>query len=76
MKIAGEKNILASSTNLTRSFTVNTLEEHIGMMVCRRLDSSVPEDVAFAESRMRRESIAAEQDTSMALIPIYPTVRQ
>ncbi len=61
MKIAGEKNILPSSTNPTRPFTVNTLEEHLDMMmVCHHLNPSVPEDVAFAESRIRRETIAAE----------------
>ena len=61
MKIAGEKNILPSSTNPTRPFTVNTLEEHLDMMmVCHHLNPSVQEDVAFAESRIRRETIAAE----------------
>ncbi|HEX2014320.1 MAG TPA: urease subunit alpha, partial [Nitrososphaera sp.] len=61
MKIAGEKNVLPSSTNPTRPFTVNTLEEHLDMMmVCHHLSPSVREDVAFAESRIRRETIAAE----------------
>ncbi|MDQ3903799.1 MAG: urease subunit alpha [Thermoproteota archaeon] len=61
MKIAGEKNILPSSTNPTRPFTVNTLDEHLDMMmVCHHLSPSVPEDVAFAESRIRYETIAAE----------------
>ncbi|MGI0011891.1 MAG: urease subunit alpha [Nitrososphaera sp.] len=61
MKIAGEKNILPSSTNPTRPFTVNTLQEHLDMMmVCHHLNPSVPEDVAFAESRIRRETMAAE----------------
>ncbi|HXV45764.1 MAG TPA: urease subunit alpha [Nitrososphaera sp.] len=61
MKIAGEKNVLPSSTNPTRPFTVNTLDEHLDMMmVCHHLNPSVPEDVAFAESRIRRETIAAE----------------
>jgi len=61
MKIAGEKNILPSSTNPTRPFTVNTLAEHLDMMmVCHHLNSSVPEDVSFAESRIRGETIAAE----------------
>ncbi|MEM4391779.1 MAG: urease subunit alpha [Candidatus Nitrosotenuis sp.] len=61
MKIAGEKNILPSSTNPTRPFTVNTIAEHLDMMmVCHHLNSSVPEDVAFAESRIRGETIAAE----------------
>ena len=61
MKIAGEINILPSSTNPTRPFTVNTLEEHLDMMmVCHHLSPSIPEDVAFAESRIRAETIAAE----------------
>jgi urease subunit alpha len=61
MKIAGEKNILPSSTNPTRPFTVNTLSEHLDMMmVCHHLNPSVPEDVSFAESRIRAETIAAE----------------
>jgi urease subunit alpha len=61
MKIAGEKNVLPSSTNPTRPYTVNTLEEHLDMMmVCHHLNPSVPEDVSFAESRIRRETIAAE----------------
>ncbi len=61
MKIAGEANILPSSTNPTRPFTVNTLAEHLDMMmVCHHLNSSVPEDVSFAESRIRGETIAAE----------------
>lgn len=61
MKVAGEKNILPSSTNPTRPFTVNTIAEHLDMMmVCHHLNSSVPEDVAFAESRIRGETIAAE----------------
>ena len=61
MKIAGEPNILPSSTNPTRPYTVNTLQEHLGMMmVCHHLNPSVPEDVSFAESRIRAETIAAE----------------
>lgn len=61
MKIAGNKNILPSSTNPTRPFTVNTLDEHLDMMmVCHHLNPSVREDVAFAESRIRGETIAAE----------------
>ena len=61
MKIAGELNILPSSTNPTRPFIVNTLEEHLDMMmVCHHLSPSIPEDVAFAESRIRAETIAAE----------------
>ena len=61
MKIAGEANILPSSTNPTRPFTVNTLQEHLDMMmVCHHLNPSVPEDVSFAESRIRAETIAAE----------------
>ncbi len=61
MKIAGLKNVLPSSTNPTRPFTVNTLDEHLDMlMVCHHLDPSIPEDLAFAESRIRKETIAAE----------------
>ncbi|MGQ0771567.1 MAG: urease subunit alpha [Nitrososphaerota archaeon] len=61
MKIASEPNILPSSTNPTRPFTVNTLDEHLDMMmVCHHLNPSVPEDVSFAESRIRAETIAAE----------------
>ncbi|MHA7646804.1 urease subunit alpha [Nitrosopumilus sp. S4] len=61
MKIAGKENILPSSTNPTRPFTVNTLAEHLDMMmVCHHLNSSVPEDISFAESRIRGETIAAE----------------
>ncbi|GEQ97849.1 urease subunit alpha [Iodidimonas gelatinilytica] len=61
IKICGEDYVLPSSTNPTRPFTVNTLEEHLDMlMVCHHLDKSIPEDVAFAESRIRRETIAAE----------------
>jgi urease subunit alpha len=61
MKVAGLKNVLPSSTNPTRPFTVNTLDEHLDMlMVCHHLDGSIPEDLAFAESRIRKETIAAE----------------
>jgi len=61
MKIAGEQNILPSSTNPTRPFTINTLDEHLDMMmVCHHLNPAIPEDVAFAESRIRAETIAAE----------------
>tara|TARA_R110002110_G_scaffold108443_2_gene270804 strand:- start:3689 stop:5398 length:1710 start_codon:yes stop_codon:yes gene_type:complete len=61
IKICGEAFVLPSSTNPTRPFTVNTLEEHLDMlMVCHHLDKSIPEDIAFAESRIRRETIAAE----------------
>ena len=61
LKVAGESNILPSSTNPTRPFTVNTLAEHLDMMmVCHHLNSSVPEDISFAESRIRGETIAAE----------------
>jgi urease subunit alpha len=61
IKVAGLKNVLPSSTNPTRPFTINTLDEHLDMlMVCHHLDSSIPEDLAFAESRIRRETIAAE----------------
>jgi urease subunit alpha len=61
IKICGEANVLPSSTNPTRPFTVNTIDEHLDMlMVCHHLDSKIPEDVAFAESRIRPETIAAE----------------
>ena len=61
IKICGEEHVLPSSTNPTRPFTINTVEEHLDMlMVCHHLDKSIPEDVAFAESRIRRETIAAE----------------
>ena len=61
IKVAGLSNVLPSSTNPTRPFTVNTLDEHLDMlMVCHHLDPSIPEDLAFAESRIRKETIAAE----------------
>ena len=61
IKVCGEKNVIPSSTNPTRPYTVNTLEEHLDMlMVCHHLDKSIPEDIAFAESRIRKETIAAE----------------
>jgi len=61
IKVCGEANVLPSSTNPTRPYTVNTIDEHLDMlMVCHHLDSKVPEDVAFAESRIRPETIAAE----------------
>ena len=61
IKVCALGNVLPSSTNPTRPFTVNTLEEHLDMlMVCHHLDKSIPEDVAFAESRIRQETIAAE----------------
>ena len=61
IRVCGELNVLPSSTNPTRPYTVNTLEEHLDMlMVCHHLDRGIPEDVAFAESRIRRETIAAE----------------
>ncbi len=61
IKICGLDNVLPSSTNPTRPYTINTLEEHLDMlMVCHHLDKSIPEDIAFAESRIRRETIAAE----------------
>ncbi len=61
IKVAGLPNVLPSSTNPTRPYTVNTLDEHLDMlMVCHHLDPSIPEDVAFAESRIRKETIAAE----------------
>jgi urease subunit alpha len=61
MKVVGWQNVLPSSTNPTMPYTVNTVEEHLDMlMVCHHLDKRIPEDVAFAESRIRRETIAAE----------------
>ena len=61
MKVAGLKNVLPSSTNPTRPFTVNTIDEHLDMlMVCHHLDPAIAEDLAFAESRIRKETIAAE----------------
>jgi len=61
IKVCGESNVLPSSTNPTRPFTVNTIDEHLDMlMVCHHLDASIPEDLAFAESRIRPETIAAE----------------
>ncbi len=61
IKVCGEANVLPSSTNPTRPYTINTLDEHLDMlMVCHHLDSKIAEDVAFAESRIRRETIAAE----------------
>jgi urease subunit alpha len=61
IRVCGEPNVLPSSTNPTRPYTVNTIDEHLDMlMVCHHLDSNIPEDVAFAESRIRGETIAAE----------------
>jgi urease subunit alpha len=61
IRVCGLPNVLPSSTNPTRPYTVNTLDEHLDMlMVCHHLDSRIPEDVAFAESRIRKETIAAE----------------
>ncbi|MCY4383728.1 MAG: urease subunit alpha [Nitrospinae bacterium] len=61
IRVCGEAGVLPSSTNPTRPFTVNTVDEHLDMlMVCHHLDSKIPEDVAFAESRIRAETIAAE----------------
>jgi urease subunit alpha len=61
IKVCGQANVLPSSTNPTRPYTLNTLDEHLDMlMVCHHLDPNIPEDVSFAESRIRRETIAAE----------------
>jgi urease subunit alpha len=61
IRVAGLPNVLPSSTNPTRPYTVNTLDEHLDMlMVCHHLDAAIPEDIAFAESRIRKETIAAE----------------
>jgi urease subunit alpha len=78
LKIASEKNVLPSSTNPTRPFTVNTIDEHLDMMmVCHHLNSSVPEDVAFAESRIRAETIAAEDVFhDMGILSMYSSDSQ
>src|SRR3954462_10854942 len=61
IKVCGEANVIPSSTNPTRPYTVNTIEEHLDMlMVCHHLDPGIPEDIAFAESRIRKETIAAQ----------------
>ncbi|PQO24359.1 urease subunit alpha [Rhodobacteraceae bacterium WD3A24] len=61
IRLCGEANVIPSSTNPTRPYTVNTIDEHLDMlMVCHHLDRAIPEDVAFADSRIRRETIAAE----------------
>jgi len=61
IKVCGEANVIPSSTNPTRPYTVNTIDEHLDMLlVCHHLDPRIPEDVAFAESRIRKETIAAE----------------
>ncbi|HAD08169.1 MAG TPA: urease subunit alpha [Porticoccaceae bacterium] len=61
IRVCGESNVLPSSTNPTRPYTINTVDEHLDMlMVCHHLDANIPEDVAFADSRIRRETIAAE----------------
>src|SRR5258706_11155181 len=61
IRVCGEMNVLPSSTNPTRPYTINTADEHLDMlMVCHHLDPSIAEDVAFADSRIRRETIAAE----------------
>ena len=61
IRVCGQSNVLPSSTNPTRPYTVNTIDEHLDMlMVCHHLDPNIPEDVAFAESRIRKETIAAE----------------
>ena len=61
LKVAGLANVIPSSTNPTRPYTVNTIEEHLDMLMeCHHLDKSIPEDIAFAESRIRKETIAAE----------------
>jgi urease subunit alpha len=61
LRVVGEPNVITSSTNPTRPYTVNTVDEHLDMlMVCHHLDPAIPEDVAFAESRIRKETIAAE----------------
>ena len=78
LKIAGESNVLPSSTNSTRPFTQNTLDEHMDMMmVCHHLNPSIPEDVAFAESRIRGETIAAEDVLhDMGVLSMYSSDSQ
>lgn len=78
LKIAGESNVLPSSTNPTRPFTQNTLDEHLDMMmVCHHLNPSIPEDVAFAESRIRAETIAAEDVLhDMGVLSMYSSDSQ
>lgn len=78
LKIAGESNVLPSSTNSTRPFTENTLDEHMDMMmVCHHLNPSIPEDVAFAESRIRGETIAAEDVLhDMGVLSMYSSDSQ
>jgi urease subunit alpha len=78
LKISGEKNVLPSSTNPTRPFTVNTLAEHLDMMmVCHHLNPSVQEDVSFAESRIRAETIAAEDVFhDMGILSMYSSDSQ
>jgi urease subunit alpha len=78
LKIAGEPNVLPSSTNPTRPFTQNTLAEHMDMMmVCHHLNPSIPEDIAFAESRIRGETIAAEDVLhDMGVLSIYSSDSQ
>ena len=61
MKVASQINILPASTNPTKPYTINTIAEHLDMlMVCHHLDAKVPEDIAFADSRIRHQTIAAE----------------
>jgi len=78
LKISGEKNVLPSSTNPTRPFTINTLAEHLDMlMVCHHLNPSVPEDVSFAGSRIRAETIAAEDVFhDMGILSMYSSDSQ
>lgn len=78
LRIAGESNVLPSSTNPTRPFTQNTLDEHMDMMmVCHHLNPSIPEDVAFAESRIRGETIAAEDVLhDMGVLSMYSSDSQ
>jgi len=78
LKVVGEANVLPSSTNPTRPYTVNTLDEHVDMlMVCHHLDPAIPEDLAFAESRIRKETIAAEDVLhDLGAISIYSSDSQ
>src|SRR5258708_20380201 len=78
IKIASHPNVLPSSTNPTRPYTVNTLDEHLDMlMVCHHLNPGVPEDVAFAESRIRPETMAAEHVLhDLGLLSMTPSASQ
>lgn len=77
ISVCGEANVIPSSTNPTRPYTINTVDEHLDMlMVCHHLDPCIPEDVAFADSRIRGETIAAEDVLhDLGAISILSSVR-